>query len=463
MSALARGHVDGVGQRLLRLLLFAAAYAAIVATRTCLFPHGRPAVTWTERVLQLGSWCWVAAAPAALAGLVSLVSAPVRRHGRARRCGALVSFRIVSRGRNAAALAETVGAIRAVMTARPLFPYLIEVVTDEPVPLPAGRDLRAYVVPHDYVTPRGSLFKARALHYLGVASDLPPRAWIFHCDEESWATPSLVEGIRDAVLEEEERARSGLTPRIGQGTILYHRNLRKHPVLTLADMLRTGDDITRFYTQFRTGALFCGMHGSFILVRGDVERTVSFDVGPEGSVTEDAWWAYAQAYRGREFRWVDGYLLEQSPESWRDFIRQRRRWYCGLWKVYVYAPAPLLSRAALLGFLMAWAVSCVGGLYTVINLFTGLTTPAVPHVVGAVVFAWYLATYVAGLHVNLAAMGPGERPSVVRRLLLYAGQVVLMPIFGALEAAGVAYALMKPERGFHVVQKSPTSRVVSPA
>lgn len=461
MSAIARGHVDGIGQRLLRLMLFATAYAAIVAMRTSLFPHGRPAVTWTERVLQLGSWCWVAAAPAAFAGLVSLVSAPARRRTYTRRCTSLVSFRIVSRGRNAAALAETVGSIRAVMASQPLFRYLIEVVTDEPVDLPSGRDLRAYIVPSDYRTPNGSLFKARALHYLGVTSDLPSKAWIFHCDEESWATLSLVAGIRDAILEEEERAQAGVTPRIGQGTILYHRNLRKHPVLTLADMLRTGDDITRFYTQFRTGALFCGMHGSFILVRGDVERTVSFDVGPEGSVTEDAWWAYAQAYRGREFRWVDGYLLEQSPESWRDFIRQRRRWYSGLWKVYVYAPAPLLSRAALLGFLMAWAVSCVGGLYTVVNLFTGLTTPAVPHVVGAVVFAWYLATYLAGLHVNLAAMQEDERPRIPRRILLYAGQVLLMPIFGALEAAGVAYALMKPERGFHVVQKSPTARVAS--
>ena len=48
------------------------------------------------------------------------------------------------------------------------------------------------------------------------------------------------------------------------------------------------------------------MHGSFILVRADIERTVSFDVGLEGSITEDAWWAFAQAFFGREFRWVDG-------------------------------------------------------------------------------------------------------------------------------------------------------------
>jgi len=146
-------------------------------------------------------------------------------------------------------------------------------------------------------------------------------------------TPGLVGGIRDAVVEETARAERGLTPRIGQGRILYYRHLRSHPLLTLADMIRTGDDVTRFRTQFWSGMLFCGMHGSFILVRCDVERSVSFDVGPDGSVTEDAWWAYQQAFNGREFRWVDGFIVEQSPERWRDFAKQRQRWYSGLWKV----------------------------------------------------------------------------------------------------------------------------------
>jgi egghead protein (zeste-white 4 protein) len=232
------------------------------------------------------------------------------------------------------------------------------------------------------------------------------------------------------------------------------RSLKAHPLLTLADSLRTGDDATRFRTQFRMGALFCGMHGSFILVRADIERTVSFDVGLEGSITEDAWWAFAQAFFGREFRWVDGYLVEQSPEHWKDFAKQRRRWYCGLWKVVLYSPAPVAARAALAGFLITWVVSAIGGVYTVANLFTGLVTPVVPSVLGAFVFAWYISSYLTGLWLSLRSMPADLLPSLPKRCLLYVAQVVLLPLFGTLESLGVFYAMIKPERGFHVIKKS---------
>ncbi len=446
---------DDVGARAIRLALFAASVAFILSLRAWVFPTGTVPQTWWQHLLQLCSWLWVAALPAVVPGLVGIFlpswrfemadDAPVPQ---------LVCFRVVSRGRNAAALADTVGSIRAAVAARPLFPYCIEVVTDEAVALPAGPDLTAHVVPVDYRTPRGSLYKARALHYVSERSTVPDSAWVFHCDEESQVTAGLVGGIRDAVAEEEGRARMGRTPRIGQGCILYWRNLGKHPVLTLADSLRTGDDVTRFYTQFRTGALFCGMHGSFILVRADIERSVSFDVGPEGSVTEDAWWAFEQASQGRAFRWVDGFLVEQSPEHWKDFVKQRRRWYCGLWKVCLYAPAPGLTRAALMSFLVAWVASALGGLYTVVNLVTGIETPPVPAALGAVALGWYLHTYLLGLWLNLRGMPDALRPARARQAGLYVLQVVLMPVHGLLEAAGVLYGLFRPERGFHVVQKS---------
>jgi len=438
-----------------RLVQFAAAFFAVMALRAWLFPSGREPVLWWEHALQLMSWFWLGALPAASVALLSLAlpSAP-RPADAGSPISQLVCFRVVSRGRNADALADTVSAVRRAMAARPMFPYCIEVVTDEQVALPAGPDLRAFVVPLDYTTPKHSLYKARALHYLSENSPLPDAAWVFHCDEESQVTIGLVGGIRDAVVEEELRAEQGKTPRIGQGTIVYWRSLRKHPLLTLADSLRTGDDATRFRTQFRLGALFCGMHGSYILVRADIERTVSFDVGPEGSITEDAWWAFAQAFFGREFRWVDGYLVEQSPEHWKDFAKQRRRWYSGLWKVVLYSPAPLVARAALAMFLITWVVSALGGIYTLVNLFTGLVTPVVPSVLGGFVFAWYVSSYVTGLWLSLRSMPTELKPSAPVRALLYVAQVVLLPVFGALESLGVFYAMVKPERGFHVIKKS---------
>ncbi len=454
---------DAPINRLIRVLILGVAFYGILLIRAWLFPDGREPTWWWERALQQLSWCWVAALPAVSISLVSLViPAGRRREDTGTPIQHLVCFRIVSRGRNADALADTVNAVRVAMAGRPLFPYCIEVVTDETVALPLGADLRAYVVPSNYSTPLKSLYKARALHYLSAESPLPDTAWVFHCDEESQVTTGLVGGIRDAVAEEEERAAQGLSPRIGQGTIMYYRNLAKHPFLTLADTLRTADDVTRFLTQFRIGRLFCGMHGSFILVRADIEKTVSFDVGPEGSITEDAWWAFEQSHNGREFRWVDGFLIEQSTEKTMDFVKQRRRWYCGLWKVCLYAPAPAPVRAALMVFMVTWVASALGGLYTVINGLTGYRTDTMTATLGALVAAWYVSAYLTGLWLNLRAMPAADRPARGRRCVLWVMQLLLLPVFGLLEAAGVVYAIVKPERGFHVVQKSGSSTSAAP-
>ena len=46
------------------------------------------------------------------------------------------------------------------------------------------------------------------------------------------------------------------------------------------------------------------------------------------------------------------------------------------------------------------------------------------------------------------------RPSRLHCALLYCAQVLMMPIFGSLEAAGVFMAIVSPETGFHVIKKS---------
>lgn len=362
-------------------------------------------------------------------------------------CPHLVCFRVVSRGQNAAALRATVANVRAQLLALPLFPYVIEVVTDEAVPLPAGRDLRHLVVPRSYQTTNGSRYKARALQYAVERSALPDDAWVFHLDEETHLTPSVVRGIRDAVAEEEA---SG-AHRIGQGAILYHRHLGRHPFLTLADMVRTGDDLGRFHVQHRLGRTVFGLHGSFILVRNSVERRCDFDFGPEGSITEDAFWAVRQMALGTRSRWVDGFVVEQSTQSVADFVKQRRRWFAGLLRVVLYADTTLWLRTALAAFVALWALSWVGVATTLANLALGLRTPPVVAALGDFSLATFVVTYVVGLHVNLRERGGVPWP---RRAALYALQVLLVPAFATLEAAGVVAALVRPERGFHVVRKS---------
>ena len=144
-------------------------------------------------------------------------------------------------------------------------------------------------------TPNGTLFKGRALQFSMDASEIADDAWIMHCDEESHIHESLIYGMYHAIMQEEQSGEH----RIGQGAIVYYNSLDEHPFLALADSVRTGDDIGRFHLQNRCWHLpVWGFHGSFILVRNSVEKKVGFDFGPNGSITEDAFWALVSTEHG---------------------------------------------------------------------------------------------------------------------------------------------------------------------
>jgi egghead protein (zeste-white 4 protein) len=333
------------------------------------------------------------------------------------------------------------------MWRQPLFRYVIEIVTDVPVEIDAAHDVVTYVVPPDYETRRGSRFKARALHYALELSQLPDDSWIVHLDEETQPTPSGIRGIARMIQEEE---RTGQL-RVGQGAILYHRHWTRHPLLTLADMQRTGDDHARFHVQQRLGRTLFGLHGSFIVVRNDIEKTIGFDFGPEGSVTEDSWWALVLTSSGHRTRWVDGYLEEQSCRSYEDLVRQRRRWFVGLWLVARHAPVKRRHSAALTASVLIWTVAPLSALYTIARLLiTSYYVPPWLRLLADVSFAIHLTVNLIGLRVNLAEEGRLSRPM---RLLAYATLIVLFPFYLLLECAGVVYGMFDRDYGFHVVEK----------
>ena len=290
------------------------------------------------------------------------------------------------------------------------------------------------------------MYKARALQYAVEHSELADEAWVVYLDEESQITGSAVRGIHAAV--EEEEATGGY--RIGQGAILYHRDLTRYPLLTLADSLRTGDDMGRFYLQHRLGRTFFGLHGSFIVARNSVAKEIGFDFGPEGSITEDSFWALSAMERGYRSRWVDGFVEEQSTRSIMDFLRQRRRWFLGLILVVRRAPVNWRWRVLLCASLIVWGVAWTGILYTYAQLFVGVEAPEPTRWLGNFSFAVYVVLYVVGLRVNLDAQ---DRRKGIHRVGWYLAQVALMPVFALMEAAGILYALARPDFGFHVVSK----------
>lgn len=430
-------------------------FLAIRLIKALLWPDGghEPAGLW-DQVVRWGAIGWAVLLPWALADLAGWFM--YRRHTEASaeaRSGhssvtmtTEVAFRVVTRGDQPQVVRATVSNIGATMGARPLFPFRIEVVTDVPVDgIDSLRHVTQLVVPAGYQTSNAATHKARALNYAMDASTLSDESWILHLDEESHITEELVIGIRDAVLEEELTGEH----RIGQGLILYHRDIDSNAFLTLADSIRVGDDMGRFHLQYRLGRVLFGMHGSFVLVRNSVEKEVGFDFTPEGCITEDTTWGLAQMNRGRRFRWVDGPVVEQSPRRVSDFIKQRRRWFTGMWWGALHAPTLLRYRVLLIVSMAMWSVAWFNLLYSWVHLFNGVAPAPWIALLGDFIFTVYLANYLLGVWTSLARTAM----PLSTRLGYSALQVVLLPLHALIEAAAIGFAFLKPERAFHVVAK----------
>lgn len=389
-----------------------------------------------------------------------IVGALLFRHNReldaVERMSSPVVFRLVSRGTNSDCLLATIRRCQAELRNTPLFPYLIELVTDgDCFSAPLDADILHLRVPDDYSTPNASRFKARALHFACVSSAVPDHAWVVHLDEETHLTSSSIKGIADMIARAEA---SGNVRRVGQGCILYHRSWATHPVLTLADMRRTGDDIGHFHLQHRLGVTIFGLHGSYVVCRADVEREIGFDVGPDGSITEDAWWILLAAEKGVRTCWVDGYMEEQSTQGVLDFVKQRRRWYFGLWKVGMKCPVALRRRLLLLYNIVCWICLPIllplQLLYVVLSMVYSKEIVLVVRLLTSIMMATSLAVYVSGLLVNMREHGtPFWR--VPFWLVL---QLLLFPVFYCMEALAIFMTFFSPlsqnAKGFHVVQKS---------
>jgi beta-1,4-mannosyltransferase len=443
--------------RVIVTLLLVSALAALYGFQHLLWPaspapHGAFQEAWSWMGLL-----WAASFVPAVFEFTGLYlwrapSAPPQRTGYE------VCYRVVSKGINTEALTETIEGIRREMNAMPLFPYRIEVLLDVKkdaggLPPEDGR-LRYLIVPEGYQTPNGTKAKARALNYAleeGVSS-LPYRAWIVHCDEETQPTASGITGIAAAIAEEEALAarNTAYVPRIGQGTITYHRDWAEHPFFTLSDCIRTGSDLGRLYLSMMIGVPLFGLHGSFIVIRNDVEKSMMFDVGPVGSLTEDAWQGTKWMDRGYRCRWIEGYMAEQCTFRVRDFIKQRRRWFCGMNRTARLAPVRWRWRAVLSVSMLAWASAPFAWLYTVGHLVHGGYISPEVRFLANFSLAVYVATTIIGLRVNLKAHGKTKVREKIGWTLTWLGCLVA---FSLMETVAVAYAIARPAKGFDVVRK----------
>jgi egghead protein (zeste-white 4 protein) len=289
----------------------------------------------------------------------------------------VLHFRYVTRGGNPNLVSDNVAAAKAVLEGSELPPerWCIEVVTDTPCLYPSAFSERVYeiCVPEDYVCPNGGKYKARALHY-AVTADLQvpikPCDWVVHLDEETNFDVHTVGGVFAHCQREYRAVKAGLQkqPKIGQGIIVYNYGCTPDSLLTaLADVARVSDDFGRFRHCFEYGRPLIGMHGSFVVCAQSVELSVGYDHGVNGSITEDSYFAqYAWAHHDIEWSFIHAFMYEQSPFCVMDFVKQRARWFHGIWLI-VWSPE-IPWRCCFLFFfaVLLWAVA---GIWNTWSLF----------------------------------------------------------------------------------------------
>lgn len=338
--------------------------------------------------------------------------------------------------------------------------YRVEVVTDIPCDLIEHPHVHHFLVPEEFETPKGSRFKARALTYLSeervnrFGSD--PGNWILHFDEESELTSESLAGVHRFMSE-------NIGSRIiGQGEIQYNaEDYGRHWLITACDSVRTGDDIGRFRAQFKIAnfPLF-GMHGSYVLLPEEVERQVTFDVGSRGSITEDAYMAFQAAAEGVTFGWVDGAVREKSPHTLLDLIKQRRRWFCGLWLLATDRRFSRKHRFVLSLGMLVWTVSFVCPILAISKILLapgGL--PIIWGVILGLLHGGFFATYMLGCFRQLRFSKQDMIEDSVdgwpvwKKLWILGRTAALVPVATLVEASAVVLSLVRPVKGFYVVGK----------
>ena len=414
--------------------------------------------TWYGQLQSYLLYAWLLAVPQTVLNLQGVLfthpKAPIFTLDRA--WDALhtpLHIRIVTRGTNPGSVQRTIEADRAVIAAfadlHGVCPRVtIEVVTDNRVPI----DVAQYVVPSEFKTPHGALFKARALQYAVGTVSTAHNAWILHCDEETQITLSGLTGCLQFMQQEIETVNPGEYPAVGQGAILYHRDFWLRPFLTLADSMRTALDFGYFRVQHHVWhrPLF-GLHGSFILVRQDIEHAVDFDFDSYRSITEDAYWALRLVDRGIRLKWVHGFLSEQATFSIQDFLRQRRRWFTGLWHVQAGGGVRWRTKLMLRVSVASWACGILGTLAIVIQLIHPIFVPWYILLPALLCQATNTSIAVYGLLVNLHELH--LQTHGIGWLIVFA-QIALGPIFAGLEGTAILWGLFTLKRvQFHVVKK----------
>lgn len=358
-------------------------------------------------------------------------------------------IRYVTRGNNKKLIENNIKQVRGIME-KVKYKYIIEVVTDKIMEIEIGKeDIREIVVPEEYETSTGVKFKGRALQYAMEKSEALDKDYIIHLDEETLFDSNCINRIVDFIIEENNNE----IPAIGQGTISYGKRGIKgfiHLLNTLTDSLRVTDDYGKFKLQFINRTLFFGIKGSFIVVRNDIEKKVGFDHGLNSSVTEDSYFGFHAKSQGIHFGYIYGEMKERSPFSVIDLIKQRGRWFNGLWKLILDNSISFCCKFGLVMMVVNWTFSPLSLIVVIFTAITGDETPIVYSTVLGFSFGLFLLSYVIGFFYNFDL----NKLNLLQIIGLFILQIIMIPYFSIIETLGILNGIFQCGRNqFYIVNK----------
>ncbi|XP_074592913.1 beta-1,4-mannosyltransferase egh-like [Brevipalpus obovatus] len=356
-------------------------------------------------------------------------------------------FRIVTRGYYPDLVSRNVLRNLEMCLQEKLGDFAIEVITDNPIDgLLEHSKVKEFVVPSEYQTCKGSLFKSRALQY-ALEKDtrlLKDYDYIVHLDEETLLTRNSIHGILNFTTD-------GKHP-IGQGVITYASGSVINWISTLQDSIRVADDIGRLKFQFRVfHKPLYGLKGSFLVINSKVEHDVSFDHGPDGSVAEDTFFAMIAFKKGYSFDFIEGEMHEKSPFTLTDLLKQRKRWIQGSILVAHSSEIPLKNKFLFVLLLYSILLSPITILGNIVSLFYPLLNNRLIglNIMTAFITAMTVYTSIFGIVKSYSL----KEISIWHFLLGIFGILCLLPFNLILTAICVLQSLIGDKYTYQIVQK----------
>ncbi|KAK4886469.1 hypothetical protein RN001_002740 [Aquatica leii] len=323
--------------------------------------------------------------------------------------------------------------------------FLIEVVTDKRIGLQQHRRIREVVVPPNYRTKSGALFKARALQYCLEESVniLADNDWIVHLDEETLLTENSVRGILNFVMDGKHQ--------FGQGLITYANEDVVNWVTTLADSFRVADDMGKLRLQFYMfhKPLF-SWKGSFVVTQVAAEKKVSFDNGPDGSVAEDCYFAMMAFNEGYTFNFIEGEMWEKSPFTLSDFVQQRKRWLQGILLVVHAKTIPWQKKILLCVSCYSWVTLPLSTSNVILAALCPIPCPPLIDFTCAFIGAVNIYMYIFGVVKSFTIY----RFGLLRFLLCICGALLTIPINIVIENIAVIWGIIGEKHKFYIVNKN---------